>query len=374
MLMLQSLQSQLDDLLARICLALQLSPTQYNLAEQRYLAVGAWLEAGGSPLARLRPRIYPQGSLRIGTTVRPIGRDEYDLDFVCELQVDPRSVGHPLVLLNAVEERLKQHDTYRSMMERKNRCIRLRYANEFHLDILPACPDPSKGNDCVLVPDRTAMSWRPSNPIGYADWFESRAALAQAVLIEKAQPLPEQESVDTKAPLKLIVQLLKRWRDVAYTKSPDLAPISIVLTTLAGESYTGEQSVSAGLSQTLDAVHAQLSPKGQWLVVRNPANPAEVLSEAWSHNHDAFGAFVRGLADLRDAWREISGGMGIHECTRILERLFGETITRQVLKEQAAVVARARAEGRLGAGRSGGILGISSTEAVPIRRNTFYGR
>ncbi len=373
MLTLHSLPAQLDDLLGRICMRLQLSSLQHALAEQRYSAVGAWLEAESSPLAPLGPKIYPQGSLRIGTTVRPLGREEYDLDLVCEFEVDRQRIGHPVVLLDAVELRLKQHATYRPMVERKNRCIRLKYANEFHLDILPACSDRKSGPTCIVVPDRGAMSWKPSNPIGYADWFESRAALAQAVLIERAQPLPDQEPVEAKAPLKLVVQLLKRWRDNAYTRTPELAPISIVLTTLAGQLYAGEQSVSVGLSQTLQGIRGILPATGERLIVRNPANPAEDLSETWSQNPHAYRAFVDGLVEFDDVWQEVGRASGVDACARLLERLFGEDATKEALREQAAIFTKARTEGRLSVGRNVGIVSGASSGAVPIRRNTFYG-
>ena len=138
----ESFSRQLDDLLERICSKLQITPTQHEQADDRYRAIGDWLEAEGSPLARAKPVIYPQGSLRIGTTVRPLTRREYDLDLVCELELDWRRIPNPVILLDVVEMRLKDHETYRTMLERKNRCIRVKYANQFHLDILPGCPDP----------------------------------------------------------------------------------------------------------------------------------------------------------------------------------------------------------------------------------------
>src|SRR5262245_35407159 len=81
---------QLDDILSQLCETLQLTATQYRSAVERYRAVGDWLDAPESALARWHPHIYPQGSLLIGTTVHPWRRFEYDLDLVCELQADWR--------------------------------------------------------------------------------------------------------------------------------------------------------------------------------------------------------------------------------------------------------------------------------------------
>jgi len=151
----ESPQAQLDDLLTRICEALQLSPSQHELAVERYTAVGRWLAAPDSSLARFRPEIYPQGSLRIGTTTKPLKRQEYDLDAVAEFQVATTSFPRPVILLDLLEERLLEHPQYSTMLERKNRCVRLNYANEFHIDFLPGCPDPRLGGTCLLVPDRS---------------------------------------------------------------------------------------------------------------------------------------------------------------------------------------------------------------------------
>jgi len=249
MFLTESFDTQLDDLLDRACAALELSPTQHQTAEARYRAIGQWLSAPGTVLARFRPEIYPQGSLRIGTTVRPFARLEYDLDLVCELVgLDWQQVRNPIAVLNTAEQRLREHDTYKHMLERKNRCIRVNYANEFHLDVLPGCPHPGDGTDRILVPDRKAQAWTASNPKGYADWFEARCALGEAV-IKAIQPLPAQEPADMKATLKRIVQLLKRWRDLRYRHDPANAPISIVLTTLAGTYLLGRGVYQPGSRQ-----------------------------------------------------------------------------------------------------------------------------
>ena len=76
--------NQLDDLLQRVGAKLQISKTQRKLAEERYLTVGTWLSKG-EELGGAEIEIYPQGSLSIGTTVKPLSKQEYDLDLVCQI-------------------------------------------------------------------------------------------------------------------------------------------------------------------------------------------------------------------------------------------------------------------------------------------------
>ncbi len=248
--------TQLDDLLDRISRKLQLSATEYARVEQTYRAVTDWLRSKDSPIAKFLPEIYAQGSFKIRTTLKPRGRDEFDLDFVCELQVDPASFPDPIVLLDMIEERLRASAVYKDKVTRKNRCIRLSL-DKFHLDILPACPKPSTGlygEYAVVVPDCDADDWKPSNPKGYAQWFDVMTREAVVRFMKSVEPLPEQESSDELSTLCLGVQLLKRNRDIVFEHKPEPAPISIVLTTLAAQNYHGQPSVSEAIAAILDGM------------------------------------------------------------------------------------------------------------------------
>ena len=74
-------QSQLTALIESVCQGLEISPSQNQLARRRYEAVGDWLaRADDWLLASIAVRL--QGSVAIGTTVKPIGANEYDVDLV----------------------------------------------------------------------------------------------------------------------------------------------------------------------------------------------------------------------------------------------------------------------------------------------------
>lgn len=365
-------ETQIEDLLERICNKLQISPTQHDSAEQRYHAIGDWLAADGSALKALEPQIYPQGSIRIGTSVKPMGSQEYDLDLVCQFEANPLAFSDPTILLHAVEHRLREHDTYRAMVAPlKNRCVRVTYANEFHLDILPACPDRYAGGTCVVVPDRKAQNWKASNPKGFAKWFlricESRATK----FLEKAEPVPALEASDEKAPLKLVVQLLKRARDVAFAGDCDSAPPSIVLTTLAALHYNGEDSTGEALSNILQRIVDSI-PSDRRLVVINPMNPQEDFSERWG-DHRLYMAFVHFISSLQRSWQSLRLTRGMANVALQIQRLFGEQLAKSVIKEQAESVTKMRDNGSLGLRRGSGILSGLTPAAIPVPKNVFYG-
>jgi hypothetical protein len=91
---------ELDDLLFEVCDELQLAPYRYRQAEERYQAVARVLEAEGNPFAPFSPKIYPQGSMRLGTTVKPI-EGPHDLDFVLELSAQYQN-AEPMKLIRAL--------------------------------------------------------------------------------------------------------------------------------------------------------------------------------------------------------------------------------------------------------------------------------
>ena len=261
------------------------------------------------------------------------------------------------------------------MVERKNRCIRVKYANEFHMDILPACPDPASGSNCLMVPDCEAQAWRPSNPKGYATWFEAQTEISQTFAVRKAEPLPAQESVEEKAPLKRAVQLLKRWRDISYAQNPDLAPVSIVLTTLAAQHYGRQGSVNETLMGILNGIVASLPPRGKRLVVLNPMNLKEDLSERWDENSDAYSSFVTNIILFSKQWEELNKRRGIQLVSAALEGLFGEDTAKNVVAEQAEYIEKVRSAQSLGmektSGRLSSLMGIG---VIPIQSNIFYGK
>src|SRR5437870_104135 len=60
----------------------------YEASVARYQEVGEFLNSVDSSLRYFRPKIYPQGSFRLGTMIRPwLREDEYDIDLVCLLNL-----------------------------------------------------------------------------------------------------------------------------------------------------------------------------------------------------------------------------------------------------------------------------------------------
>lgn len=361
----------LDGVLYEVCEEVQLSEARHGQVTDRYLAVGKLLEADSSPFKMLRPSIYPQGSMALGTTVKPI-EGPHDLDFVLELSTDHSAVD-PMALIKYLFEFLKGNGTYSEMVEMKNRCVRLVYADYFYIDILPACRDTQAGGTCLQVPDRSVKGWKPSNPRGYIHWFNNRSVTApRRIMLADAAPIPPLKAAEDKLPLQLAVQLVKRWRDLHYVDDCELAPISIVLTTLVARNYKGDGSVSMALSSALSGICSEIATANSArnrIYVLNPTNLEEDLSERWDDCPRAYTAFVTGIQEFATKWSEVLRKQG--NVSAELKALFGETVS-AVLKKRARRLQEDRRTGRLGVSSAGLITDIGSS-AVRVRPNTFYG-
>jgi hypothetical protein len=364
-------RTAIDDLLFEVCDELHLSQTRHDLAANRYKTIGQLLRAPGSPFAGQDPEVYPQGSMRLGTTVRPLD-GPFDLDFVCQLSLPYFSVD-PMALLNQLFTFFKANERYKDMVERKNRCVRLNYADDFYMDILPACRDTAAGLTCIRVPDRAMKGWKGSNPIGYVDWFQqrSRYRMYKFAAARDMQPLPDLEATEEKEVLQLVVQLLKRWRDLFYSRS-EFPPISVVLTTLAADLYGGESSTSEALLNVLNGIVRPLDEadaEGRRLVIPNPVHPDEDFSERWDDLDDAYAEFDRGIHHFADCWRDIYSNESNPKAA--LAEIFGEVVG-TVVEKQARRTQSLREKSLLGV-KSSGIISSASSAVSRMRPNTNHG-
>lgn len=302
-------------LLEKLTSVLELPDSAYERAKERYDDLGEWLGREDSECERYDTHIYPQGSFRLGTAIRPLVEGEaYDLDLGCKLRAGITKASHTQESLKAIVGR--ELELYRKArgitapLEAKHRCWRLEYQDHlnFHMDIVPCIPADETRRGIILESLRKSWQddvlaesvahltvsitddrhpsyriicedWNISNPEGYAKWFESRMNESLHWLLEKAQ-VDQIPLYKRKTPLQRCVQLLKRHRDLMFKDSPDAKPISIIITTLAARAYNGETDLYSALSGILLRMGehvAETKPR-----VPNPVNPAEDFADRWS--------------------------------------------------------------------------------------------
>ena len=109
-------EKQLGIILSQIADELNITPTMLEKAVSSYTSVGTWLSDG----IPYDVKIMPQGSMNLGTVVRPISeKDEYDVDLVCLLK---NGSTLPLSRIKSlVGDRLKAHGAYQQMLEEEGK-------------------------------------------------------------------------------------------------------------------------------------------------------------------------------------------------------------------------------------------------------------
>lgn len=376
----------LSEILEQVAIGLQLTGTQVGRAQQSYRGATTWLAAIESALNRLDPHLFPQGSLALDTTVRPIHRNEFDLDVVCLIRHD--SDWTPKFVYELIWDRLAQHGTYCKLMESKPRCIRLNYASDaqFHLDVVPAIPDYIRGGSAILIPDgsihRGPMSWKESDPLAFRRWFEHRKIIsATKAFRAQIDPLDEPLPAEQKSILTKCVQLVKRWRDVRWQADQENATPSIVLTFLAAALYRGEGSITEALTGILRGLVRFVESGVR--DIYNPVNDEELISEKWHRNPESYASFVRGILEFEATWSRLLSiaqdpRQGAHALVGDLKTLFGEPAGKAVASLNGPV-GKAREENRLLVEKSSGLLAPSAVAAAssrnftPYRPQTFHG-
>lgn len=303
-----------------IAATLDIPESAYEKAKKRYDDIGAWFARPEARCHRHAPNIYPQGSFRLGTVVRPLVETaEYDLDMGCRLDLGITKWTHTQKdLKTLVGYDLEEYRIARQIEEElaeKNRCWRLSYADQlkFHIDAVPSIPEDettrlhlkeamTKYGSTDLLADRIAKlagaitdnrsahydevnaDWRVSNSKGYALWFEERIKLAPQVLQKRAAAMgrasiDELPAAEWRSPLQQAIKFLKRHRDIMYADDLDSAPISIIITTLAASAYQGEAEIADALQRILTDMDSYI--RSTLPRVPNPVNPEEDFADKW---------------------------------------------------------------------------------------------
>ena len=104
--------------------------------------------------------------------------------------------------------------------------------------------------------------------------------------------------MENKKPLKDAVMVLKMFRNEYFKDDDDKRTPSIILTTLAGLSYKGSETILGTLKQFARYTRSQSS--SGVIRINNPALPSENLSERWEKDKEIYNEFLNFLDSLED--------------------------------------------------------------------------
>lgn len=409
-----------DILLADTAIRVQLSATNYNLAVSRAEAVSDWLDRADSPLRGRVVTTYAQGSMAINATIaRKLRTDEYDIDLIAQILFAAGTTAKQALdeLYRAI--RGERGSRYYDMVERRNRCVTIYYADGMHLDITPAVIVPEKTARTSLIfhhkpEDRSDATgyllW--ANPFGFAEWFKaltpstdafrryyanrlqkwsmSELGRADAQMARDMEPVPEQAPTHEKSLAVIALQLLKRNRNVRYDKRDDRRPPSVLLSKFGADAAVPAGSLFDQLLRLAQHTRREIGAAHQQnrlIRVTNPRCDDDVLTDRWpaslKDQEIYLGDLDRLIYQLGLLQHE---ECGLREMQAILSDLFGENPTGEVIKSYAARLGGAietgqayqeRGTGRIDPVRSGlaapALAGAAPSKSFAAPRHGFYG-
>lgn len=185
--------------------------------------------------------LVPQGSFEAGTLVRPLGsKPDYDIDFIFPIDFELFPNGWfdnrrtPQYILGYVQRRIAQY--YDTRVEGRGKCIRIKYQDGFHIDLVPGHPIQSGAFQIADQEEDEFVNTDPQAMLGWIDEIEAASG----------------------GRFRRAVTMLKRWRDENFSKA--MGPSGLHLTLLAGIAWqdycqdeTDEFTVLSSENSAMDA-------------------------------------------------------------------------------------------------------------------------
>ena len=404
----QPLTDPVDLFLADVAIRVQLSRTDYSKAVDRYETINAWMERDGSPLKDQVELFYAQGSMAIGATIASrLRTDEFDIDVVAQLDL-PLNVS-PKEALDLLFEAVRGEpgSRYFRMAERRTRCVTVNYADDMHLDVTPVVRmGGTPERQSLIFHHKAEAPQEPSypliaNPYGFAEWFKLNTPNDQAFadifekraweyeealreLAEKAEsePVPSQEPAFRKSKAVIILQLLKRWRNVQYDARSGRKPPSIMLAKLIGEAANHTDRLSEELlhqARNMLEVFRRCQRLGSLVHIANPVSPEDVLTDRWPGTLRDQAIFIDDLENLVRQVERLIEGCDLGETQKIMTELFGEGPTAEAFRtfneQVGGMVQDGQSRHRIGAGGLvlPGAASVIATPSVATPKHTFFG-
>jgi hypothetical protein len=164
-------------------------------------------------LSRIIRSFIRQGSWAQRTIIRPLPGHEFDADLLVDIKRQGGWSDDPKQYLLSVHRALMGSARYNSRVELKTRCVRVVYAQDCHVDLVPYVRSLGLGMwEQHQIVNRARNRFEDVNPDGFTNWMRERDRWA-------------------KGNLRKTIRLLKYLRDYKGTFQVP----SVILTVLVGD-------------------------------------------------------------------------------------------------------------------------------------------
>lgn len=317
-------------LLMEIVDLLRITDGQRMLAEKSYNKIGDWLKFEDSRLSKYDISVFPQGSIKLGTLIKPIDGNVYDIDVVCQLSKNIDDIS-AYELKDMIGNRLKQNQEYRYMIKEKKRCWTLIYNKHmnYHIDILPAMVNVDYGLKATEKKGNKEYIFIDTSPHEYGEWFKERMNQYTRIIYERGEieVLPQYPH---KTSLQMAIMLFKRYRDVMFIKDLENKPISIILTTLSALSYNSEIDLVDAIENILDKCNDFIEVKDGFKFIPNPVNPKENFADKWINNIKLEENYYKMIDYMKNDFKELFDLKDVRMILNKLNQMFDYKVVNNI--------------------------------------------
>jgi Cyclic GMP-AMP synthase DncV-like, nucleotidyltransferase domain/Adenylyl/Guanylyl and SMODS C-terminal sensor domain len=250
----------------RVTLHRRITPSadQFDFQQEKWNDLADHLRTDVSGLSNCNVRTWLQGSYKFATQIRPArkgGEFDIDLGLFFEWEGEPEdgefSPGELRDMVQTSLGRYEDDDVIEVVSPPKQRCCRIRYKQDFHIDIPVYHLDPERDARMLAAGNK----WEDSDPKEFYEWFKEICG------------------GDTRAVARRLIRYLKCWAGLKYNE--DEKPSSTLITVFVAEAMEelDENDLAAdddALNTLLIALCDRLEADSE---VRNPVNQDESLSD-----------------------------------------------------------------------------------------------
>lgn len=299
-----------------------LSESRLQSLDSRANSVSKFLKTGDDPISSRYIGIIPQGSYAHRTMINPVAKDdEFDADVLLEMEENADWSAK-----DYVEELYKvfyASGTYGHMVSRHAHCVKVDYANDFHIDVVPYL----ERHGSHYVTNRDYDLFELTNPEGFNEWLDGKNTIASGRLVK-------------------VIRLFKYLRDYKNTFSAKSIILNILLggrvnsVLLLGDSKR-YCDLPTAFTNILSDLNDYLQSNPSMPSVDDPSCPGQNFNHRWNENqYQNFRNRVKLYHDwARAAFDEIDRAESIRLWRKIFGDSFAEAPAASIAKSSATAVA-----------------------------------
>lgn len=251
----------------------------------------------------------PQGSWPQRTIIKPLEDHEFDADFLLVLKENPE--WSPKRYTRELFKALGRTNAYIDMRSEKCRCVRLTYANDCHIDVVPFV-ELADGRRMIV--NAKQDTWENSDPEGFTTWMKEKDNASDGQL-------------------RKVIRLIKYLRDHKGTFD---GTRSILLTTLLGEQVSASKKLfdtayygdlPTGLKNIVNDLDAWLQAHPTKPHVADPSGCGASFDHRWTQLiYSNFRKKIHNYAaDITDAYNETDQEKSVKKWQKVFGEGFKDT-------------------------------------------------